>query len=257
LANIIEIKEIAKKYGIPVLFDSARFAENAYFIKTRESDYKDMTIKEIVKKMYSDVNYITMSSKKDAIVNIGGFIALRDEKIYKKVSAKNVIFEGYITYGGMSGRDMDALAVGLKENTEFEMLEARVKQIEYFSLLLNDYGIPHIKPPGGHAIYIKADEFLENVVKKQYPAQTLAVELYIECGVRGYEFGSLSNIENNLELLRLAIPRRTYTNNHINYVAQALKNVYDRRNIITKGLELDEEMPTQLPLFTVKLKRVE
>ena len=264
MANIRKTSELVKKYGLPIVFDSARFAENAYFIKTREEGYQDKSIREIVKEMFSYADAMTMSSKKDAIVNMGGFIGLRSEDLFKKASVYNILFEGYITYGGMSGRDMNALAQGLYEGTEFEYLESRIGQVAYLGQELLDYGIPVQFPFGGHAIFVDAKRFLPQVPKEQYIAQTLAVELFIEGGVRGVEIGTLladrdpitrENRYPELEMLRLAIPRRTYTNNHMAYVAGAIKNVFDRRDQITEGLRIVHEAPI-MRHFTVELEKV-
>ncbi|MCU4164835.1 tryptophanase [Carboxylicivirga caseinilyticus] len=261
MENLREVYSMAKKYGIRVIFDSARFAENAYFIKVREEGYADKSIKEIVKEMYSYADGMTMSSKKDAIVNMGGFIALKEEDLFKKASQFNIIFEGFITYGGMSGRDMNALAQGLDEGTEFDYLETRIKQVEYLGNRLKEFGITIQEPTGGHAIFVDAKKFLPNIPKEEYVAQTLAIELYKEAGIRGVEIGTLladrdpDTRENRypaLELLRLAIPRRTYTNNHMNVIAVALKNVFDRRHEIKNGYRIITEAPI-MRHFTVEL----
>lgn len=263
MQNLKDVRKIADKYGIDVIYDSARFAENAYFIKIREKGYKNKTIKEIVKEMYSYADGMTMSSKKDAIVNMGGFIALKSEEIFKKATVFNIIFEGYITYGGMSGRDMNALAQGLDEGTEFEYLETRINQVAYLGQKLTDFGITVQRPYGGHAIFIDAKKFLPNIPKEQFVAQTLAIEVYLEAGIRGVEIGTLladrdpetrENRYPELELLRLAIPRRTYTNNHMDVIAVALKNVFDRRNQITKGYKIVSEAPI-MRHFTVELEK--
>jgi len=265
MKNIKEVSELCKKYGIKVIFDAARFAENAYFIKIREDGYKDKDIKAIVKEMFSYVDGTTMSSKKDAIVNIGGFIALKDKELFEKATVFNIMYEGYITYGGLAGRDMGALAQGLIEGTEFNYLESRVGQVEYLGKLLKDCGIPFQEPTGGHAVFIDAKRFLPNLPKEELVAQTLAIELYIEGGVRGVEIGTLladrdpDTRENRypaLEMLRLAIPRRVYTNNHMNYVAACLGNIFKRKESITKGLRIVKEAPI-MRHFTVELDRVE
>jgi tryptophanase len=264
IENMKEIRAIADKYNILVIYDSARFAENAYFLKLREKSCENKTIKEIVKEMYSYADGMTMSSKKDAIVNMGGFIALRSEEIFKKATVFNIIFEGFITYGGMSGRDMNALAQGLDEGTEFDYLETRINQVAYLGQKLSDFGIPIQKPYGGHAIFVDAKKFLPNLPKEEYVAQTLAVELYLEAGIRGVEIGTLladrdpetrENRYPELELLRLAIPRRVYTNNHMDVIAVALKNVFDRRDQIIKGFNILEEAPI-MRHFTVELERI-
>jgi tryptophanase len=263
MQNLKDVRAIADKYGITVIFDSARFAENAYFIKIREKGYENKTIKEIVKEMFTYADGMTMSSKKDAIVNMGGFIALKSEEIFKKATVFNIIFEGYITYGGMSGRDMNALAQGLDEGTEFDYLNTRIKQVAYLGEKLTEFGVPVQKPFGGHAIFVDAKKFLPNLPKEEFLAQTLAVELYLEAGIRGVEIGALladrdpETRENRypaLELLRLAIPRRVYTNNHMDVIAVALKNVFDRRSDITKGLKITNEAPI-MRHFTVELDK--
>ncbi|MFA9370281.1 MAG: tryptophanase [Labilibaculum antarcticum] len=265
MANIKAVKKLAEKYGIPVCFDSARFAENAYFIKTREEGYQDKTIKEIVKEMYTYADMATMSSKKDAIVNMGGFIGMKDENLWKQASTYNIMFEGYITYGGMSGRDMNALAQGLDEGTEFEYLETRIKQVEYLGGRLEKFGVPFQKPIGGHAIFVDAKKILAHIPKEEYQAQTLGCELYLEAGIRGVEIGAIladrdpETRENRypaLELFRLAIPRRTYTNNHMDVVAVALKNVYDRRLDIKHGFKIIDEAPI-MRHFTVQLQKID
>ncbi|MDA3868123.1 MAG: tryptophanase [Salinivirgaceae bacterium] len=264
MENIRGVSALAKKYDVKLLFDSARFAENAYFIKIREEGYANKTIKEIVLEMFQHADLATMSSKKDAIVNMGGFVCFRDEELLKKASTFNIMFEGYITYGGMSGRDMNALAVGLDEGTEFDYLETRIKQVEYLGSKLAEYGVPFQRPAGGHAIFLDATKILPNVPKEEYIAQTLGVELYLEAGIRGVEIGTLladrdpdtrENRYPKLELLRLAVPRRVYTNNHMDVVAAAAKNVYDRRNEITSGYKIITEAPI-MRHFTVELDRV-
>jgi len=264
MENMRAVYEMAHKLGIPVFVDSARFAENAYFIKLREEGYQDKTIREIVTEMFQYADGMTMSSKKDAIVNMGGFLAFNDENLFKQASVYNIIYEGYITYGGMSGRDMNALAQGLYEGTEFNYLETRIKQVEHLGEKLNAYGIPTQKPYGGHAIFVDAKRFLPNLPKEQFIAQTLAIELYIESGVRGVEIGALladrdpetrENRYPKLEMVRLTIPRRVYTNNHMDYVAAGMKNVFDRRYEITKGLKIAREAMI-MRHFTVELERV-
>ena len=263
MANIREVSALCRKYGVLLQIDSARFAENAYFIKKREAGYADKTIKEIVREMFSYADIMTMSSKKDAIVNMGGFVAFRDEALWRRCQMFCIMNEGYITYGGMSGRDMNALAVGLDEGTEFDYLETRIGQVEYLGRKLDEYGIPYQRPAGGHAIFVDARKVLPNVPKEEFAAQTLAVELYLEAGIRGVEIGAIladrdpvtrENRYPALELLRLAIPRRVYTNNHMDVIAAALKNVYDRRAEITRGFVITREQPI-MRHFTVELDR--
>lgn len=265
MENLREVRKIADKYGKRVFFDSARFAENAYFIKTREEGYADKSIKEIVLEMFSLADGMTMSAKKDGLVNMGGFIATRWEDVYE--GAKNFVipFEGYLTYGGMNGRDMAALAVGLEENTEYEMLHTRIHQVEFLAGLLDEYGIPYQRPYGGHAIFVDALKVLTNVPKEEFPAQTLTVELYREAGIRGCEIGYIladrdpvtrENRFGGNDFVRLAIPRRVYTDNHMRVIAAALKNVYDRREEINHGVRITWEAPL-MRHFTVRLEPVD
>lgn len=262
LENVKAVKELSDRYGIPIYFDSARFAENAYFIKQREAGQENRTIKEIAKEVFSYGIGMTMSSKKDGLVNIGGFIALNDENVFNTASNFTIIYEGFITYGGMAGRDMAALAVGLNEATEFEYLESRISQVEYLGNKLIEFGIPIQKPIGGHAVFVDSLKFLPNIPREEYPAQTLANEIYKEAGIRTVEIGTLLadrdpktrvNRYPKLELVRLAIPRRTYTNNHMDYIAVAIKNVFDRRAEIEKGYNITWESDI-LRHFTVKLE---
>lgn len=264
MQNLKEIRALANQYAKPVLFDSARFAENAYFIKTREEGYQDKTIKEITREMFELADGMTMSAKKDGIVNMGGFIATRKEEWYEGAKGFCVQYEGYLTYGGMNGRDMNALAIGLDENTEFDNLETRIRQVAYLAQRLDEFGIPYQRPAGGHAIFVDASKVLTHVPKEEFPAQTLTVELYLEAGIRGCEIGYIladrdpvtrKNRFGGIDLLRLAIPRRVYTNNHMDVIAVALKNVFDRRESITRGVEIIWEAPI-MRHFTVKLNRL-
>ena len=264
MENIRKVAELTHSYGIRVIIDSARFAENAYFIKMREKGYENKSIKEICLEMFSHVDGMTMSAKKDAIVNMGGFFATKHEDWFDASKLFCIVNEGYITYGGMNGRDMEALAVGLDENTEFDNLDTRIRQVEYLGKKLDEYGIPYQRPAGGHAIFVDAPRILTNVPKEEFPAQTLTIELYLEAGIRGCEIGYIladrdpktkENRFGGLDLLRLAIPRRTYTNNHMDVVAAALKNVYDRRESITRGVKITWEAPI-MRHFTVQLERL-
>jgi tryptophanase len=261
IENMKMVRRLADKYGKLVVYDSARLAENAYFIKQRENGYADKSIRDIVLEMFACADVMTMSAKKDAIVNMGGFIAMRSKDLHQKASVFNIMFEGYITYGGMSGRDMNALSQGLYDGTEFEYLDTRIRQVSYLGHKLMDYGIPVQQPIGGHAVFVDAKRFLPHLPKEQFVAQTLAVQLYLEAGVRGVEIGALladrdpvtrENRYPALELMRLAIPRRVYTNNHMDVVAVALKNIWDRRNEITQGLQIISEAPI-MRHFTVEL----
>jgi len=264
MENIRQVSALCKKYGIPVIFDAARFAENAYFIKLREEAYKNKTIKEIAKEFFSYGDGMTMSSKKDGLVNMGGFIALNDEEIYKKASVFNIMYEGFLTYGGMNGRDMAALAVGLDEATEFEYLESRINQVHLLGETLSRYGVPVQHPFGGHAIFIDANKFVPTIPREQYRAQALAIELYIVGGIRSVEIGTVladrdpftrKNRYPELELVRLAIPRRTYTDNHMLYVAAVLKNIYDTRHEAKTGYRISEEAPI-MRHFTAKFVKI-
>lgn len=264
MKNIKETCALCHRYDVPVVMDSARFAENAYFIKMREPGYADKTIKEIVREMYEQADAATMSAKKDAIVNMGGFIATNRKDWYEGAKSFCIPFEGYVTYGGLNGRDMEAIAVGLDENTEFDMLHTRVHQVRHLAEKLDEYGIPYQRPAGGHAIFVDADKVLTHVPKEEFPAQTLTCELYLEAGIRACEIGYMladrdpdthENRFGGLDLLRLAIPRRVYTDNHMDVVAAALKNVYDRRESVTRGVAIEWEAPL-MRHFTVQLKRL-
>ncbi len=264
MQNIREVKALADQYNIPLLFDSARFAENAWFISQREAGYQSKTIREIVLEMYSYADGMTMSSKKDGIVNIGGFIATRRKEWYDKACTFNIMFEGFVTYGGMAGRDMNALAVGLMEATESNYLASRIGQVQYLGEQLSGYGIAVQQPYGGHAVFVDARAFLPYVRQEEFIAQTLCIELYLEAGIRAVEVGTLmadrdpvtrENRYPKLEFMRLAIPRRVYTNLHLNVIAAALKNVYDRRQEIKSGYRITQEASI-LRHFTVELKPV-
>ena len=264
MENVKAVSKLCKSYKIPVLFDSARFAENAYFIKIRENGYQNKTIKEIAKELFSYGDGMTMSSKKDGLVNMGGFIALNNEEIFKKATVFNIMFEGFITYGGMSGRDMAALAVGLDEATEFEYLESRIRQVTHLGNKLIEFGVPVQHPIGGHAIFIDANKFVPTIPRDEYRAQALAIELYIIGGIRGVEIGTVladrdpftrKNRYPELELVRLAIPRRTYTHNHMEYIAAALKNIFDSRSEAKSGYKIIDEAPI-MRHFTVKFEKI-
>lgn len=264
MANIRAVSEVAREYGIPFFIDACRFAENAYFIKQREEGYQDKSIKEIVNEMFSYADGCTMSAKKDAIVNIGGFLALRDEKLYQQACSLAVLFEGFPTYGGLAGRDLEAISRGLQEVVSEDYLAYRIGQVAYLGQKLKEAGIPIIEPIGGHAVYLDAKRFMPHIPQSEFPAQALGVELYIEAGVRGVEIGTVLSGRNpetgehdypKLELLRLTIPRRVYTNNHMDVVVEGCRRVYQRREQIV-GLEFTYEPPI-LRHFTARFKRVE
>lgn len=265
MENLRETSRLAKKYGVMLFIDSARFAENAYFIRKREEGYADKDIPEIVREMFSYADGMTMSSKKDAIVNMGGFIGFKDEELFRRASTYNIMFEGFITYGGMSGRDMNALAQGLREGTELSHLESRISQVACLGNSMKSYGVPVLEPFGGHAIFIDALKFLKWVGREEFPAQTLATELYLEGGIRSAEIGTLmadrdpetrQNRFPALEMVRLAIPRRVYTDNHMDYVAAVTRNVLDKSEDIRHGLKIVWEAPI-MRHFTVKLEKTQ
>ena len=262
MKNIRETSKIGKKYCIPFYLDACRFAENAYFIKMNENGYQNKTIKEIVKEIFSYADGCTMSAKKDAIANIGGFLCTNDDNLAKKKKDLLILTEGFPTYGGLSGRDLEAVAYGLIEVIEEDYLDYRIKSTKYLGEKLNKMGIPIINPPGGHAIYIDAKTFLDHIAVDDFPGQALACELYLEGGIRTSEIGSLmfggydkegKKFYAQHELLRLAIPRRTYTQSHIDYVVEVFEKIkYNRSNI--KGLKIISESNT-LRHFTAKLER--
>ena len=261
MQNIREAKAVCKKYNIPMFLDACRFAENAYFIKLREEGYKDKSVLEICQEMFSYADGSTMSAKKDALVNIGGWLSLNDEELSLKCRNLLIVTEGFVTYGGLAGRDLEAIAQGLEEIVEESYLQYRIKSTEYLGEKLLSYGIPIIEPPGGHAIYIDAKRFLPNVPAHQYPGQAIVCELFIEGGIRACEIGSVmfgkfdksgEFVPAMMELVRLAIPRRVYTQSHIDYVVEVLQDLYNRRNEI-KGVEITYEAP-MLRHFTAKFK---
>jgi len=250
MANIRETSKYCRAAELPLFFDAARFAENAYFIKEREEGYKNKTIKEIVKEMFSYVDGCTMSAKKDGIVPIGGFLAIRDEKLHEDLKPCDILFEGFNTYGGMSGMDMEAMAQGLREVVEESYLAYRIGQTKYLGTKLDEYGIPVVKPFGGHAVFIDGRRFYPNIPEGEFPAQMAVVEIYKTGGIRTVEIGSClagrnpDTGENNrphLDLCRLAIPRRVYTLEHLDYVANIIKETHNITKDKTTGLEFDNE----------------
>ncbi len=251
MENIRQVKSICTKYGIPLFIDACRFAENCYFIKLREKGYADKSIPEIASELFSYADGCTMSAKKDAFANIGGFIALRNEELAVQCRNLLIITEGFPTYGGLAGRDLEAIAIGLKEVMEEPYLQYRIRSIQYLTEKLMKANVPVMQPAGGHAVYIDAKAMLPHIPVEQYPGQALVAALYIEGGVRGVEIGSLmfgkhdetgNLIPAVMELVRLAIPRRVYTQSHIDYVAEVIIEVYENRKKI-KGLQIEYEAP--------------
>lgn len=264
MKNMKDVRELTNKYGIKVFYDATRCVENAYFIKEQEEGYEDKTIKEIVREMFSYSDGATMSGKKDGIVNMGGFLALRDEELFLKAREMVVVFEGMPSYGGMSGRDMQAFSIGLNESMQFEYIEHRIKQVRYLGDKLLEAGIPIIEPIGGHAVFLDARRFCPHLDQEEFPAQALAAYLYLESGVRSMERGIVSagrdiktgeNHKPKLETVRLTIPRRVYTYRHMDVVADAVISLYKHKDDI-KGLKFVYE-PKQLRFFTAEFEMID
>ncbi|MBT6326687.1 MAG: tryptophanase [Bdellovibrionales bacterium] len=254
MENIREVSKICKEHNITLFFDACRFAENAWFIKTREEGYQDKSVKEIVQEMFSYVDGCTMSAKKDALVNIGGFLAFNDDELAEQVKNIEILTEGYPTYGGLAGRDLEAMAQGLEEVISEDYLHYRISSTKYLGDALTKLEIPVMRPIGGHAVYIDAKKFLPHIPPHQFPAQALACELYLEGGIRSVEIGSLMFDNSEMELLRLAIPRRVYTQSHIDYVIEVLQKVKEKSSQI-KGLTITK-CPPYLRHFSAHLEPV-
>jgi len=264
MRNIKEVKSICETNKIPLFIDACRFAENCYFIKKREEGYANISIPEIAHELFSYADGCTMSAKKDAFANIGGFIALRNEELAIQCRNLLIITEGFTTYGGLAGRDLEAISIGLKEVMEENYLQYRIRSIEYLTEKLIAANVPVMQPAGGHAVYLDAKAMLPHIPADQYPGQALVAALYVEGGVRGVEIGSLmfGKYDENgklipavMELVRLAIPRRVYTQSHIDYVAEVIIEVYKNRDKI-KGLKIEYEAPA-LRHFTVEMREIE
>ncbi len=263
MQNIREVKELCSKYNIPVFLDACRFAENAYFIKKREAGYGDKSVLEIAKEMFSYADGATMSAKKDGLANIGGFLSLNDDELAMKCRNLLIVTEGFPTYGGLAGRDLEAVAQGLEEVLDEHYLHYRIRSVEYLGEKLVDAGVPIIEPPGGHAIYIDAKRFLPGIPPEQFPGQSIVCELFIEGGIRGVEIGSImfGKYDKNgklipppMELVRLAIPRRVYTQSHIDYVLEIILEVFKKRDSL-KGYKITYEAP-MLRHFTARFAKI-
>jgi tryptophanase len=255
LANIRAVKEICKKQGIPVYIDSCRFAENAYFIKLRETGYGQKSPLEIAREMFSYADGCTMSAKKDGLANIGGFLCTNDDLLAQQEKDLLILTEGFPTYGGLAGRDLEAIAVGLNEALDEDYLKYRIASTAFLGNHISSEGVPIVQPPGGHAIYIDARAFLPHIPVSQFPGVALAVELYLEGGIRSVEIGSLMFGEHaSMDLVRLAIPRRVYTQSHIEYAVEVILEVWRRRSEI-RGYELVHQAPF-LRHFTARLKPI-
>lgn len=261
MENLREVHKICAAHGIPVFLDMARFAENAWFIKQREKEYAGTPVKDIAHEMFKYAEGCMMSSKKDALVNIGGFLALKDQKWAARARQILILGEGFPTYGGLAGRDLEALAVGLREVLDENYLAYRVRSIEYFGEGLRRHGVPIIEPPGGHAVYVDVKRFLPNLPSEKFPAQSLVCELYLEGGMRTVEIGTLmfGRRDDNgdflpapMELVRIAVPRRVYTQSHIDLAIEIFGEIAKRRNKI-RGLKIVDAPPV-LAHFTAKLK---
>ncbi len=264
LENIKQVRKVCDRYGIPLFFDACRFAENAYFIKKREEGYSEKSVREIVKEVFSYADGTTMSAKKDALVNIGGWLSMNDENLAMQCRNLLIVTEGFPTYGGLAGRDLEAIAQGLEEVLDENYLRYRIRSTEYLGEKLMAAGVPIIEPPGGHAIYIDAKRFLPSIPPEQFPGQSIVCELYLEGGIRSVEIGSVmfgkydrktgQFIPAMMELVRLAIPRRVYTQSHIDYVAEVVIETFSKRDKL-KGYKIIYEAPI-LRHFTARFEPI-
>lgn len=264
MQNIKDVRAVCDRYGLPLFIDACRFAENAMFIKMREPGYQDKTVREIAQEMFSYADGATMSAKKDGMVNTGGFLAMNDGVLADKSRTVLIVTEGFPTYGGLARRDLEAMAQGLEEVLDENYLTYRLRTIEYFGDHLRAAGVPILEPTGGHAVYLDATRFAPHIPPSQFPGQAITCALYLEGGIRGVEIGSLmfgtydangQHVAPPMELVRLAMPRRVYTQSHVDYCVEAIINVYKNRDLL-KGLKILEEAPF-LRHFTAKLAVVE
>lgn len=263
IENMKAVRELCNKHGIKVFYDATRCVENAYFIKEREEGYADKSIKEIVHEMFSYADGCTMSGKKDCLTNIGGFLCMNDDDLFLEAKELVVVYEGMPSYGGMAGRDMEAMAIGLKESIQEEYIEHRIKQVRYLGDRLLEAGVPIVEPIGGHAVFLDARRFCPHLTQEELPAQALAARIYLESGVRTMERGIVSagrdkstgkNHAPKLELVRLTIPRRVYTYAHMDVVAEAIIDLYNNKESI-RGLRFVYE-PKMLRFFTAKFEEI-
>ena len=263
MANVKALREVSNRYGIPVYLDATRMVENAFFIQEREDGYAGKSIAEILKEFCGYTDGAWMSAKKDNLVNIGGWLAVNDEALFEELRNLVVVFEGLHTYGGLAGRDMEAMAIGIAECVQDDHVRSRIGQVLYLGELLMEWGIPIVQPVGGHAIFLDARRFYPHLPQDQFPAQTLAAELYLDSGIRSMERGIASagrdpktgdHYYPKLELTRLTIPRRVYTQAHMDVVAESVRAVYDAR-VQTRGLKMVHE-PKYLRFFQARFERL-
>jgi tryptophanase len=256
MENIRHVSAVCRRHRIPLYFDACRFAENAYFIKLREPGYSSKTPKEIAQEMFQYGDGCTMSAKKDGMANIGGFLCTNDDLLAQQEKNLLILTEGYPTYGGLAGRDLEAIAIGVQEALEEDYLRYRIASTAYLGSHIAAQGVPIVQPPGGHAIYLDARAFLPHIPPEQFPGVALAAELYLEGGIRSVEIGGLMfGAAAKMDLVRLAIPRRVYTQSHIDYVVEVILEVWKKREHI-RGLKLTYEAPF-LRHFTARLEPVE
>jgi tryptophanase len=247
LENLRAVRAVCDRHGLPLFLDACRFAENAYFIKRRESGQSDRSVRDIVRDMFDLADGATISAKKDGLVNIGGVLLLKDEELAQRADALLILTEGFVTYGGLAGRDLEAMAQGFEEVVQEDYLQYRIRSTEYLGERLLKMGYAIVEPPGGHAVYIDAGAFCSHIPSEQYPGQALVVALYREAGIRAVEIGSVmfggeGHEPPAMELVRLAIPRRVYTQSHVDYVLEACKQLYEKRESL-RGLRITNDPP--------------